>query len=140
MNSGSPAFEAFIRRRVVGLYLIEKVRGVSGTPTSRRPVRISTYVVRFNGGGRSTSDDLQENVNRSGRASPRGVVANVFLTQLDTRWRVWDDWIPLDRREGNRRRKNDVGTTITGSHPSRYLLRVTPGLPWAIRDSDELGA
>jgi len=48
-------------------------------------VRISTYVVRFNRRGRSTPDDPQDSVNGPGRASLRGVVANAFLTQWDTR-------------------------------------------------------
>jgi len=77
-------------------------------------------VVRFNCRGRSTSDDLQGSVDGSGRASLRGVVANAFLTQLDTRWRLWGDWILFDRYERNRCRKGDVRTTITGSHPSPY--------------------
>ena len=61
-------------------------RGVSGTPTA------STDVVGINRGGRSTPGGLQDSVSGSGGASLRGVVADAFLTQLDTRWRLWGDW------------------------------------------------
>ena len=43
--------------------------------------------------------------------------------QLDTGWKLWGDWTLLDRRQRSRRRKSDVGTTISGSYSSPYLLR-----------------
>ena len=86
--------------------------------TSRRQVRISTHLARFNRRGRSTSDDLQDSV--SGLAVAVLFVASssiLFLAQVGhARRRLRGHCASL---EGSTSRRGiDVRTTISDTYPS----------------------